>query len=973
MAFTGWRSVAELGAHPPTKRASPGSSAGGARPRACYDDEIQTAETIDSSGIDALDPRLLPKAAALASISRFRVIRVLGVGAMGVVYEAIDETLGRRVAVKLVSPATRSADRQRRLLREAQAMARLTHPNVVVVYEVGSVGDEVYIAMELVEGPSLATWLAADARSWREILHLFSQAGYGMRAAHAVNLIHRDFKPANVLLGRDGRIRVADFGVARLGESSDLEHERGLPGQLLASMTESGALVGTPAYMAPELLIGAQADALSDQFSFCVALYEALYGVRPFAGADIPELRANMKAGPLAAPLPGRKVPAWVHAAVERGLGPRARRWPSMDALLQALDPEARRRRRGAALLGSALTLLTFVAGLAWSRVDGERCTAEQALIGVWDEDVREEVRGALLATSNGEHTAATVIGRLDTYAEDWQAARTQACEATRVHGEQSEAMMDARMHCLDRRALELGALARVLASADDQVAERAVAAAAALPEIERCADLDYVSAERPPPDDLATEAADARIREALATVRALGRSGRLVEARARSEALLEEAARLGYRPLLAEVGLAHGQLLDELGEARPAAEVLEQAYLDADACGTDELAQEAALRLVHVRGYRLAQAERALLWARLAQAKIDHGGDALARVQLALGRGEVHEAAREPEQALAAYREAQTLLDELPRPDPLLHAEVLDDIGLVQLELQHDEAAQASLEQAYALWTAELGDGHPLVARGLSSLGILHARTGRYREAITAWEAAKDSWTASKGAMSEDVATMHSNLGVVYRMVGDYEAARNNLERALAIREREFGPEEPAVASVLGNLGNLALHQRDFAAARVVYARALAIREREFGADDIRLATMLSGLGEAELGLGHPRLALAALERALAIRVAHLAPGHQHITEIRGLIAMAWLALGEPTLAWEALAPGLVESRDQEGGKCRLSAVHTALLRAQGEAERWRSTAEAGLRDCWAFDAENVRAIRRLEELLAK
>ena len=309
-------------------------------------------------------------------IGRFTMLRELGAGGMGVVYEAHDPDLGRKVALKLMigdGPEARA-----RLRREAQAMARVTHPNVATVHEVGEVDALIYVAMELIEGATLGEWLATP-RDWPERLRMLLAAGEGLAAAHAAGLIHRDFKPSNVMVGADERPRVLDFGLVRSAADAvvseardDLSSEAAVsfhPGELTSPLTRVGAVMGTPAYMSPEQLTGAEVDARSDQFSFCVCVYEALLGARPFPAETLTELRESVREGPRA-PTRGA-LPARVNAIILRGLEPDpARRWPSMRALLSALheqltlhsDPErdvsVGRRQRTALLLGLVALLL---------------------------------------------------------------------------------------------------------------------------------------------------------------------------------------------------------------------------------------------------------------------------------------------------------------------------------------------------------------------------------------------------------------------------------------------------------------------------------------------------------------------------------------------------------------------------------------------------------------------------------------
>jgi len=269
------------------------------------------------SGDDPTLPMTSGSYDGAAMIGRFHVEGVLGQGGIGVVIAARDPELDRRVAIKLLLDG-HGAHGQ--LDREAQAMARLAHPNVITVYEVGSHDNRRFIAMELVEGETLRAWVAARERTWREIIAMFEAAGRGLEAAHRAGLVHRDFKPENVIVGADGRPRVGDFGLVTTGDNR--------------------SFAGTPGYMAPELLDKGVADARSDQFAFAVALHEALHGQRPFPGKTVTEIGANMQAG-VRTPVRS-SVPAWVTAVVERGLAiDPAQRWPDMGAMLDALrrDP----------------------------------------------------------------------------------------------------------------------------------------------------------------------------------------------------------------------------------------------------------------------------------------------------------------------------------------------------------------------------------------------------------------------------------------------------------------------------------------------------------------------------------------------------------------------------------------------------------------------------------------------------------
>jgi tRNA A-37 threonylcarbamoyl transferase component Bud32 len=324
--------------------------------------------TIPTVGPPAVRERLPPGTV----IGRYVIVAPIGAGGVGEVYAAFDPELDRKVAIKLVRPDTSDmvdiTEARARMQREAQAMAKLAHPNVVAVHDVGTFGDDLFVAMELIEGATLKRWLAETHRSWREIRDVFVQAARGLAAAHAAGMVHRDFKPENVMIGRDGRVRVLDFGLAR-GAHSD-EPVRPLDDTALshsplgATLTEPGTLLGTPAYMSPEQHLRQSTDARSDQFSFCVALHEGLYGARPFDGDTIAELGIAVIQGKPAEPPKNTKVPAWLHDVIVRGLATDpAARFPAMDAVIAALlaDPAVRRRRIALAV-GVPLVLVGAVA-----------------------------------------------------------------------------------------------------------------------------------------------------------------------------------------------------------------------------------------------------------------------------------------------------------------------------------------------------------------------------------------------------------------------------------------------------------------------------------------------------------------------------------------------------------------------------------------------------------------------------------
>jgi serine/threonine-protein kinase len=317
-------------------------------------------------------PYAQPERVALQTgekLGRYEIDVLLAAGGMGMLYTARDTQLNRRTVLKLMRPRFAGELGRVRLLREAQAMASLSHPNVVHVYELGESEGRVFVAMELVEGGTLRDWMKSPG-SWKDVVAMMVQAGKGLAAAHGAGVVHRDFKPENVLVGRDGRPRVGDFGLSR----PELVAEEEPPPNVPMRVTQTGTMLGTPAYMSPEQLAGKPADARSDQYSFCVVLYEALAGKRPFVADTVEELRARVAGGMPPPPKDG-PVPPMVWAVIARGLQPNPeKRFPSMDELLEllgepiprALMPRASRFAIAGQIAAGALAVLLIGVG-AWA------------------------------------------------------------------------------------------------------------------------------------------------------------------------------------------------------------------------------------------------------------------------------------------------------------------------------------------------------------------------------------------------------------------------------------------------------------------------------------------------------------------------------------------------------------------------------------------------------------------------------
>ncbi|MGB1275523.1 MAG: serine/threonine-protein kinase, partial [Nannocystaceae bacterium] len=512
-------------------------------------------------------------------IGRFVIVRRIGVGGMGMVYSAYDEELDRKVAIKVLHADSGGSSGRARILREAQVLARLSHPNIIHVYEVGELDNgQVFMAMEFFEGMTVYDWAHAKQRSWRALLSIYLQTAEGLAAAHEIGLIHRDVKPENILVDGRGRAVLLDFGLARMrGDASDRPtqepteedaHSDKVLGRIAEvtsseaeviarTLTATGSIMGTPAYMSPEQCAGLPADARSDQFSFCVSLYEGLYGERPFAGRNLSEVIVTICQGEVRDAPRGSRVSTWLRRVLLRGLSVKpSERWPSMQALAQALRRDRqsiRRRWLGAGAVAASVALGVFGAWQPWA--GPELCHgAQQRLQGVWDMPRQQAVEQALTATgfAYGEQSWSIVDEGISAYTKSWAQTYEQACT---VHhrGETSAELYDRQMECLDRRLTEVDALVDILADADAMVLQQTSELIAGLQPVATCGDTESLRESYAPPSNQKTADAVRNLRSELVRIRLradAGHADKVVEA---AEGAVRAARTLGYRPVIAE------------------------------------------------------------------------------------------------------------------------------------------------------------------------------------------------------------------------------------------------------------------------------------------------------------------------------------------------------------------------------------------------------------------------------------
>ncbi len=731
-------------------------------------DDGGVVSPVDSTAVEAP-----PRSDAVPSqIGRFTVLQRLGSGGMGVVYAAYDPDLDRRVAVKVlhttVTQTSTGATARARLLREAKALAKLSHPNVVAVYDVGTLNDDqVFIAMEFVKGLTLTKWIRSpepgpdgttpDKRPWREVLGVFLQAGRGLAAAHKAGIIHRDFKPDNVLIGQDGRVRVVDFGLARAEGTTPnrpdtfAEAIKSLTSQSSSvfdlQLTRTGGLAGTPAYMAPEQYAKLLVDARTDQFSFCVALYEGLYGKRPFVGDTVARVRKAVIAGEVADEPPGSGVPSWLRRILLRGLQvhPGAR-YPSMDALLADLSDDPVRPtwpvRTVGALAAGALSIALLAYALFVRPSDGlgdaAACYANLATIdgedGVYGARRRESLRRAYasIAVPGASATWGRVDELLTDYTREWRRIQRGLCTLSRYQGERPSDFVRLQQGCLDRRRGAMGALIERLAAPSPSVVVAAVPAVMDLLGSAPCSDPSSLRARVDEPEDAGVVEVGANLRGQLDEVLArhlLGQDGEALELVRNATT---EAASLDHIPVRAEAFELRGALELELGLHDDAERSLKEALWNAEVCHHDEVAAESLALLVRVLGVYLGRHEEASLLAPRLTAAIRRLGDRRREVGALQGLGRAEAGAGNFEAALVRLQSARDVAGKIEGASgKVLLAGALLDLGAVLRETRRLDEAVIEEQRAAELLEGVFGVDHPEVAAASLKLCETWLRSG--------------------------------------------------------------------------------------------------------------------------------------------------------------------------------------------------------------------------------------------------
>jgi len=869
-------------------------------------DATRTA-TPNASGSDARDADVGPATV----IGRFSVLAAIGSGGMGLVYSAYDPQLDRRVALKLLHSRGDPLERQR-LVREAQALARLAHPNVVAVHDVGSHGSHLFVAMEFVEGTTLREWMdtqaPGDAGRYLRALEILRDAGRGIEAAHAAGLVHRDVKPRNILVGNDGRVRVVDFGLAR-GEiepdgdeqmrvtATQSIHSSGdSPSRSAAlvdvALTQTGKIVGTPAYMAPEQFQAGAIDHRADQFSFCVTAWEVLFGTRPFAGNAVSILSA-IHGGAIERPA-AIELPSALEQALRRGLGYRAaRRHADMRALLAVLDdelatargvPRPRASKRGWFVAAGAVAMAGIIAWRASD--DALACAgAEDRLVGVWDEERKTAIRDAMLGTAAS--FAGGAWSRLDNNADGWRTAwiegHRDACEASVVRNEQSAALMDLRMACLASRRQEMVAYLDLLATPTLDAIANADEGFTALAAVERCADTEYVHHRGERPEDPADAAREDELLAEVSRVAALHAAGDYAGAIELAETTVAGAIAAGSERAHAAALLTLGSSLASVQRPDEALARLTDSYRLGRLNGLDHIAADAARGAAQVAVGPLYRLDDAAWWTTIAQTEASHSGD-----ETRIARAE------------------------------LVRSRLL--------------ARQGRIEEAHALVDASidaLANNSGLVAEALWQLGVIEGEMGHFETALRHLAEAEARQSLLVGADHPSLAAFHRAEADALLLMGDVDAAHAAATRSLRITEQAFGPDHVATAPALDGLANILWAKGDASGTLKALTRARSA-DRPTPCPPVMRTRLIAREAETRLALGETEPAVELFRESLQATIDSFGSTHPLASVGRAELALALAVAGETGEATNLLEQALVYDETQFGSQhVELARIH--------------------------------------------
>ncbi len=932
--------------------------------------------------------RLFGAGPAVVRIGRYEVVDRIGAGGMGVVYSARDPELDRLVALKVLT-SERSGDprHRQRLVGEAQTLARLSHPNVVQIYEVGEQEGATFLALELVHGETLATWQRRPERRWQEVLAAYIDAARGLAAAHEVGVVHRDVKPNNILVGADGRVRVVDFGLARATPGDLQTTSTATATSTGAGVSITGAIAGTPAYMSPEQACGRGVDARTDIFSLCVSLFEGLFGRRPFEAHELRGLseHSRLAVKRLRARIPrSSPVPGWVLPILAAGLQPDVlRRTGELRGFIAALERAPQRRRLHRTLAGAALGL-----GLgAWSLRTGSGTPVcpelVDALAGAWDPSHKAEIRAQFIASQLpfAEDAWQQTERSLDAAIFAWARERRDSCIRTHVDRSQSAEQFDLAAECLgdhERSLRERIARLRVAGPAEVTQAHVLVRGVAD-PTV--CTNTDAL---RRGPMASTSEAVRERVaalRGELDRLRILIGLGELREATELAESLAAQSAIHG--PMQAEVQHLQGVIAARRGDLKSAGRWFTTALAAAEEHRDDRLAAVIAGEQTELAVHGLRELDTARIHAALYGAKLRRiAASAPLRAEYLDRLGELELVAGDPAAALTHHKEANRLYAE---DDPVGRARSLKGMANALGELGRSAESVEQLQVARDLLASELGDAHPMTAAvdfdiALSLRDRPDRTPGDLDRALALLRSTLVVEARHGDADGVAVARTRTAIALVLHDRGEIEEAVSELERGLPvlraqlppthvdlatalalavnvhIERRAWGPAaeacialirlhrtrgEPIPFALLFNAGEFSLRQGEVLAAIPYYDQALTAASSDDPPDPSLLAHALGGRGKVYLAQGELALARALFERALSLLAAIDPPIAALTAEVSWGAAQARAADGREREAAGALAAQALAAFREADPEAPEIPVITAFLASRSRGPR--------------------------------
>ncbi|MBK8235986.1 MAG: tetratricopeptide repeat protein [Deltaproteobacteria bacterium] len=843
-------------------------------------------------------------------LGRYVVRERIGAGGMGVVYDAWDPALDRTLAIKLLrARSQRHADGRARLLREARAIAQLSHPNVVAVYDVGEAvlpddSQAVFVAMEFVAGPTLRQWLDARRRSWRAIAAAFLGAARGLSAAHELGIVHRDFKPGNVMMAAGDRAVVLDFGLARMlvGAEPVPAVVQPLLGEtpIAGNVTQTHAMLGTPAYMAPEQRGSSAIDGRADQFAWAVSFAEALLGAHPFAQSDAPSLAVQLSRGPVPRSLRQLLVRACATQPSERH--------PSMFDVVDRLERVLQRRavRRGAALGGSVLLLGAWWLGRSPAVETTTPCErGAHAMATVWNDARRATASTAFVGAAPWLSRARTdVVAGIDAYAERWIEMRDATCRAG-SEGSIGADQLDRRMMCLTAARTELDTLLAALEQGTSTTLAQAVTAVSGLSDPAQCDRDDALATALPEDHERRAELLD--VQGLLAQAHAWERAGAIATARELLDDALARARRLDEGGTEADARTAWARQAMAAGDLDGAQRELIAAQWAADRVHDLRRRARAQIELVWLEGYFRQEFDRARQIADEAArslAELDGGDPGLEVVRLRNLAWTDAQAGR-PEQAEAGFARALAACEHTPdcRRDELL---LRSDRASVLVQLGRLDEAAAAFEEVRVATEAWLGPEHPELAAVLNNIGAVARERGDFERALAQFDRVIQIVSTAWGEEHVIVARARLNRGTVLADLGREAEAAESFEQARLVFQREAGAADSDLARAWKGLAGVAYARGELEAAREGFERALELETAVLGERHPSVAVTCTNLAMVEVDRGHVREAIALHRRAETILREALGPEHPHLVVVLDALAYAQAQADEPLAAIE-------------------------------------------------------------------